>query len=196
MRTQEDLLRAISTAKLRRSADHAHAYRQLQTDARANFPGDAVAQYRAVEAAASRALRVTESVSSADEIQNTMDEALQEAFPGRDFSWVETQINPPHVIARGSDGKLYAIAHAMADGGGVTWYEPKELSGQLDSHAALLDHFDGGSAFSPVEAQPPHVIAKGRDGKLYSFGHSVSGGVVTWDEPQEFLGQLQSQGAG
>ncbi len=125
-----------------------------------------------------------------------MDAALQEAFPGRGFSWVETQVGPSYVIARGSDGKLYAIAHAIADGGGVRWAEPEELSGQLDSHAALLDHFDGGSAFSPVEAQPPHVIAMGKDGKLYRFGHSVTGGVLSWDQPQEFLGQLQSQGAG
>jgi len=79
----------------------------------------------------------------------------------------------------------------MADGGGVTWQEPQELSGQLDSASAILDAFDGGSEFEPVEAQSPDVVAKGRDGKLYRFGHSVTGGVVSWNEPEDFQGVLR-----
>ncbi len=164
-------------------------YSAALVHARVNFPDDQVAQHRLAERAANRALRSIESVTRSSEIQSTMDEALQEAFPGRGFSWVETQVDPAYVIARGADGKLYAIGHSIA-GGGVIWQEPQELSGQLDSAAALLDAFDGGSAFSPVEAQPPDVIAKGRDGKLHSFGHSVAGGVVTWNEPKDFQGKL------
>jgi len=57
MLRQEDLLRALGNAKRRRNPAYAEAYRQLVAEARASFPGDAVAQHRAVEAAANRALR-------------------------------------------------------------------------------------------------------------------------------------------
>ena len=105
-------------------------YSRALLEGRERFPNDGVAAHRFAEREAARIMQVRAAAStSPDSSQQIIDQALLDAF-GEDsggrgrLSHVQTF--PDHVIARGANGKLYKINHAVKDGS-VQFGDPQEI---------------------------------------------------------------------
>jgi len=137
---QDDVARDRAAARLTDRAQRGRngkwksVFTQALIEAQTLFPDDGVARHRYAERDADRVMRVSASKAASRKI--LVDQAFLDVFGADDSAglgpFLEIEIFPDHVVARGADGKIHRINYSLSKTGGVTFGQPQEIEQTAD----------------------------------------------------------------